>query len=128
MNRVIVFFALFCIVSAHNTVASDGMIDGKYKVGKKTYIYSFKRSGEQTAFVYTPTFPDNKNIVFDAVRHSIDIAYGKNTLLSPFFETVDVQGVKLMKFRAKNKYILVTLTKDRSNGRVFGWCMFQSDK
>lgn len=102
--------------------------DGVYKVGKKKFTYSYKRDGKQVAVVWTPNLPDNDKIVFDAVRHSIGVVYGKNALLSPSFETVNVQGTGLMKFSARGRYILVTIVKEASNGKVAAWSMFESDK
>ena len=102
--------------------------DGVYKAEKRKYTYSYKREGRQVAVVWSPSLPENGKIVADAVRHTIGIVYGKNALVSPRFETVYVQGVGLMKFRARGRYILVTIMKEESNGKVFGWSMFESDK
>lgn len=127
MLRHILTFILL-IGGTFGTIYAAGYTEGIYKVGKKNYTYSYKREGKQVAVVWTPNLPDNDKIVLDAIRHSIGVVYGKSTLLSPNFETVYLQGTGLMKFRARGRYILVTIMKEESNGKVAAWSMFESDK
>jgi hypothetical protein len=102
--------------------------EGKYKIGKKNYSYFSKTEGRQTAYIFEPVLPDNLQAVYSAIRHGITLTYGTDKLASKDPEIVDVQGVKLLKFRArKGSYVLVTVARNERN-RVIGFTMFESDK
>ena len=126
--RKLAFTLALLICFTFGTVYAYDLTNGVYTVGKKKYTYSYKRDGNQVAVVWSPNLPNNDKLVFDAVRYSIGVVYGKDALLSPHFEIVYVQGTGLMKFRARGRYILVTIMKEESNEKVAAWGMFESDK
>jgi hypothetical protein len=101
--------------------------EGKYKIGGKTYKYFSKTEGQQTVYIFEPVLPDNLQHVYNAVRHGISLTYGTDKLASREPQIVDVQGVKLLKFRAKKgSFVLVTIARNERN-RVIGFTMFESD-
>jgi|GEM_PF-5604918 len=101
--------------------------EGTYLVRGKSLKYFVKTERLQTTYIFEQMLPDTPQDVYAAVRHGIRVTYGLDKLASREPVSVDIQGGRLLKFRAKKGFVLVTLTRNDKN-RVVGFSMVESDK
>jgi hypothetical protein len=122
MRKTLIYTALAMLITV-SALAEEGT----YLYKGRPLKYFTKTERLQTTYLFEQGLPDTPQDVIAAVRHGIRMTYGIDKLATREPVSVDMQGNRMLKFKAKKGFVLVTLARNDKN-RVIGFTMVESEK